>query len=132
MYQRFREGPGSHDLIYVAVGLAVGLAIFDLIQAVVVYLIAPLISVFVGSSTFELNAFTIGTSEFRYGAVVQAALTLLMVIALVYALARLFKRGFRFEAGVESSMRMCPECIGEIPAAAKRCPFCTAAIDLDR
>lgn len=72
--------------IAVAIGIAVGLAAFDFLQAVVVGLLTPVISIFVGDSRFEGNSFTINGSEFDYGAVIQDALTLLLVSAVAYLL----------------------------------------------
>lgn len=78
----------------VAVGIAVGLAAFDFLQAVVGGLVTPLISVFVGESRFEANSFTINGSEFSYGVVIQDALTLLLVAAVAYFLIlRPYRRG---------------------------------------
>ncbi|MGN6663281.1 MAG: MscL family protein [Solirubrobacterales bacterium] len=78
----------------VAVGIAVGLAAFDFLQAVVAGLVTPVIAIFVGDSHFELNSFTIEGSEFSYGAVIQDGLTLLLVSAVAYFLIlRPYRRG---------------------------------------
>lgn len=114
-----------------AAGIVIGLAAFYLIQAVVAYLIAPLISVFIGDSHFELNAFTINTSEFRYGAVIEAAITFVLVLAVIpLALTAVQRRYGSSHAGAEGS-RACPECTREISISASRCPYCTAPVGKD-
>jgi large conductance mechanosensitive channel len=75
-----------HDLITVAVGFTVALAAFTLLEASVTNLILPLIAVFVGESPFELNQFTIRGSDFRYGAVIGAAILFGLSLTAAYFL----------------------------------------------
>jgi large conductance mechanosensitive channel len=114
-----------------AAGILIGLASFFLIQAVVADLIAPLISVFIGDPHFELNAFTISTSEFRYGAVLEAAMTAVLALTVTtVALTARQRRRSSSHAGAVGS-RACPECTREISIAAKRCPYCTVPVHTD-
>jgi large conductance mechanosensitive channel len=108
-----------------AVGIVVGLAAFYLIQAVVDGLIAPLVAVFIGEPHFDLNSFTINGSEFSYGAVIEAGIT--VVLALAVAAAVLTVRQRRF-GSAQADMRACPECASEISVVARRCPYCTTAV----
>jgi large conductance mechanosensitive channel len=110
-------------------GLTLALGLWTLVQAVVSYLIAPLISVFIGNAeTFQLNAFTINGREFRYGAVIEAALDLILIAAL-------FTSSSSCLGGAAPAHRReperCPECTSSISAAARRCPHCTAVIQPD-
>jgi large conductance mechanosensitive channel len=106
----------------VAAAVVIGLAMFYLINAVVADLLAPLISVFIGDPRFELNSFTISTSEFRYGPVIEAVITVVLAAAAVSLI--LAARQRRRAADSQT----CPECASEISIAAKRCPRCTAAV----
>jgi large conductance mechanosensitive channel len=115
------------DLITIAAGLTVALGAFTLIQAVVTSLLMPLISVFVGASSLELNYFTIRGDDFRYGAVIEALITLALILAAVHFLVLSYRsRQGRESAAAET--RACPECTSSISAAAKRCPHCTAVV----
>ncbi len=115
------------DLLIAAGGLLMALAAFFLIQAVVGGLIAPLIAVFIGDSTFGFNSFTIAGSEFGYGAVIEAAMTFALALAAVYLL--LVKPYQRLHGeGGSLKTRVCPECTSWISVAAKRCPHCTAVV----
>lgn len=111
-----------------AAGILVGLAAFYLIQAVVDGLIAPIIAVFIGEPRFELNSFTINSSEFRYGAVIEAAIAVALALVVTVAFLRASQRGNNSTQAAVSGLKACPECTQEIPAAAKRCPYCTAAV----
>jgi len=131
MLKGFKEFMARSDAIVVAVGLVIALSAFTLIQAIVLYLIAPLISVFVGDSLFEVNAFTIDGSEFRYGAVIEAAIIFIIVLAAVYVLAARPFRRHQDRDGGSAKTRSCPECTSSISAVAKRCPHCTAVVQPD-
>jgi len=111
------------DLIAIVIGLVMAFATFYLVQAIVAGLIAPLIAVFVGASNFGSNAFTIGASEFRYGAVLEAVIT--FAVALV---AKGRSQGSTVDA---ARSRACPECTSSISIAARRCPYCTAVVQHD-
>jgi len=82
----------SNELLVVAAGVTIALAAYALIQAVVSYLLTPLITVFVGEFPLELNQFTIDGSEFRYGQVLSAAIVLVVVLVLVHYLVPAYRR----------------------------------------
>lgn len=114
------------DLVGLAGTVAIAIALFYFAQSVVYNLLAPAISVFIGDPVFEANAFVINLSEFRYGLVIEAALTLGLTTAAVLVAARRFPGDP--QGGDES--RACPECTKDVPIMAKRCPYCTARIQV--
>lgn len=81
MLKEMREEIASGGAVAVAVGVAIAFAGLYFVQALVVYLIFPVVSMIFGSSNFELNSFTINGSEFRYGAVIEGAIVFILVIA---------------------------------------------------
>jgi large conductance mechanosensitive channel len=130
MLKEFKEIILRSDLITVAAGLVMAFATFYLVQSVVAYMVTPLISVFVGDPVFEVNAFSISGSEFRYGAVIEAAITFALAAAVVwFFLGRYWHR--HGGDGVSASTRECPECTSPISVVAKRCPYCTAVVQPD-
>jgi large conductance mechanosensitive channel len=128
MLKELKEFTLRRDLIAVAAGLVVASATVYLAQAIVTYLIAPVIAIFVGDSIFALNSFTIGGSEFRYGAVIEAAFTFVLALTGIYFLLVVPYRGFQGRNGLSAPIRACPECTSPISALAKRCPYCTAVV----
>lgn len=105
----------------VTLGVTVALAIaaFYLVAACVDFLLTPFVALFIGDRHFELNSFTISAVEFRYGAVLQAGLTVVLALAGGwYLIRRVVNR---------SDGKPCSECTEVIPADARRCPHCTAA-----
>jgi len=114
-----------------AAGVLVGLVAFEVIGALVNDLIAPLIAVFMGDSRFELNAFVIEASEFRYGDLLEALF--IAAIASVVVLVLLGVRAKRYWAKpTPNNERECPNCIFVISAKASRCPYCTSQLNTSR
>ena len=72
----------------VAAGVALGLALWNLLDSFIRYLVCPLIAAFIGSSRFQLNSFTINTSEVPYGAFLESLFAALLVIWLVFLMLR--------------------------------------------
>ena len=69
-------------------------------------------------------------ATFTYGAVINAALSFIVIAAVIYYLvvapaARLTALAQRNKAATD---RPCPECTSTIPVAARRCMYCTAEV----
>ncbi len=124
----FREFLLKGDLITVAVGLVMALATFALVEALVEYLITPIIAAIVGEPSLDALSFTINGSEFRYGAFFNAVITFAATAAAVYFFVALPYKAYQEQRGVPSTTRTCPECVSTISAAARRCPNCTAPL----
>ena len=94
--------------------------------------VTPLIAAVGGKPDFSELSFTINGSVFRYGHFLNALLTFLIVAGVMFFLvikpinALLARR--RTEPPTDEPTRDCPECLSEIPTAARRCAFCTAAV----
>lgn len=129
MWRGSESVANRRDAVVIAFAISIGIATYYAVSAIVDGLIGPLISVFIGVSHFELNSFTIGTSEFRYGAVLEATFTFALLIAVARAILR---RGGGSRAGGDplfvGPLRPCPQCTVAIPAEAGRCPYCTEVL----
>jgi large conductance mechanosensitive channel len=119
------------NIIDLAVAVVIGVAFNALIQALVKDMITPLITAITGDRIdFGSLAFNIGSSTFTYGAVINAAISFLVIAAVVYwfivaPAAKLTALASRNKAAAD---RQCPECTSTIPIAAKRCMYCTAEV----
>ena len=120
------------NLIDTAVGIVIGLAFAAVITAFVGDLITPLIAAVGGNADFSALTFTIHKSHFLYGAFLNALISFVVIAAVLFyfivkpvnALMARRKSGPQPEA----TTRPCPECLSEIPIAARRCAFCTAEV----
>ena len=129
--KEFKEFLLRGNLVELAVAVVIGVAFAALVDSFVRDLVTPLIAALGGKQDFSALTFTINESIFRYGAFVNALLSFLIIAAVVYFFvvkpvnALMARR--KTEEPVDESTRECPECLSSIPAAARRCAFCTAA-----
>ena len=130
MLKEFRDFLLRGNLIEIAVGLVLALAFTAVVTSVVEDLITPLIAAIFGKTDFSGLTFTINDSTFRYGEFLNALLSFVLIAAVLFFLVvRPMNALARRRAGPEeASTRECPECLSEIPAAARRCAFCTAEV----
>jgi len=120
------------NLVDMAVGIVIGVAFAAVVTALVADLVTPLLAAIGGQRDFSRLSFTINKSHFLYGAFVNAVLAFVLVAAVLFYLVikpvnALMARS-RTEPPVEETTRECPECLSQIPAAARRCAFCTAEV----
>jgi large conductance mechanosensitive channel len=128
MLKGFKDFALKGNLIEVAVGLVMALAIFALVQSLIQSLITPLIAAIVGEPDFGALSFTINGSEFLYGNFINALITFLAVAAAVYFFMVVPYEKYKAHRGITSETHPCPECTTEISVDAKRCPSCTAPV----
>jgi large conductance mechanosensitive channel len=120
------------NLVDMAVGIVIGIAFAALVTAFVKDLITPIIAAIAGSHDFSALVFTIHKSRFLYGDFINAIVAFASIGAAVFFFvvkpvnALMARR--RTEPPVDETVRPCPECLSEIPRAAKRCAFCTAEV----
>jgi large conductance mechanosensitive channel len=120
------------NLVDIAVGIVIGVAFTAVVTALVGDLVTPLIGAIGGRPDFAGLSFTINKSHFLYGSFINALLSFVLVAAVLFYFVvkpvnALVARRAQPEAA--PTTRECPECLSEIPLAAKRCAFCTAVID---
>ena len=132
MLTDFREFVLRGNVVDLAIAVVLGVAFAAVITALVEGLITPLIAALGGQPDFSALTFTVNESTFRYGAFLNALISFLIVAAVIFFLVvkpvnALMERR-RTEPPVDQSVRACPECLSDIPAAARRCAFCTAEV----
>ena len=119
----------GNNLIEVAVGLIMALAMFALVQALVADLITPIIAAIVGEPSFADLSFTVNDSEFRYGHFINAMITFVCVAAAVYFFIVVPYQAYERRRGISPrNARPAPSARRTSPSRAKRCPNCTATI----
>jgi large conductance mechanosensitive channel len=120
------------SVVDLAVAVVIGAAFGTVVAALVADLITPLIGAFGGESDFSALSFTVNDSKFRYGHFINALLAFVIIAAVVYffvvkPVALLMER-LKPEKEI-GAQRECPECLSDIPVAARRCAFCTAEVE---
>lgn len=121
------------NLIDLAVAFVIGLAFAGTVTAFVKDLITPLIAALFGKPDFSGLTFTINNSRFLYGDFLNALLSFVLVGTAVYffvvvPVKAIMERSNRAAAPAAPVTRQCPECLSEIPIAARRCAHCTTTL----
>jgi large conductance mechanosensitive channel len=121
------------NVVDLAVAVVVGAAFGAVVTAFVKDLMTPLIAAIVGKPDFSAFYFDVNGSRFLYGDFVNAAVSFLLVSAAVYffvvlPINTLIQRSRKAAAPVDPTTKKCPECLSEIPIAAKRCAFCATVV----
>src|SRR5205807_9831485 len=133
MLKGFKEFLIRGNVVDLAVAVVMGGAFGAVVAALVKDLITPLIAAVFGKPDFSAIAFEINGSKFLVGDFLNAVVAFLLVATAVYffvvtpvnALMARIRRG---EAPPDPTTKKCPECLSEIPIAARRCAFCTTAL----
>jgi large conductance mechanosensitive channel len=132
LLREFRTFLLRGNLVDLAVAIVVGVAFGALVNALVADLLTPLIAAIFGKHDFSSLAFTIHKSRFLYGDFINAGVTFLSVAAAVFFFVvkpvnHLMER-WKTEPAEGVEVRACPECLSDIPKAARRCAFCTTEV----
>ncbi len=121
------------NVLDLAVAVVMGAAFGAVVTALVKDLVTPLIAALVGSPDFSSIAVEVNGSKLLVGDFLNAVIAFFLVAAAVYFLIvvpvnRLTARLNRGEAPPDPTTRKCPECLSEVPIAARRCAFCTTEV----
>jgi large conductance mechanosensitive channel len=133
MLKGFRQFMLRGNVIDLAVAVVIGAAFGAVVTALVKDLLTPLIAAIVGKPDFSAIAFEINGSKFLIGDFVNALVSCLLIGAGVYFFVIVPVNAFmarmrRGEAPPDPTTKKCPECLSEVPIAAKRCAFCTSPL----
>jgi large conductance mechanosensitive channel len=121
------------NVLDLAVAVVMGAAFGAVVTALVKDLITPIIAAIVGRPDFAGITFTINNSKFLIGDFINALVSFVLIGAAVYffvvlPVTKLMARLRRGEAPPDPTTKKCPECLSEVPVAARRCAFCTSPL----
>ena len=121
------------NVVDLAVGVVMGAAFGTVVTALVKDFLTPLIAAIAGKPDFSALGFDINGTKFPIGDFINALISFLLIAAAVYffvvlPLNALIARTKRGEAPPDPTSKKCPECLSDIPIAARKCAFCTSAV----
>ena len=130
MLSGFRQFILRGNVIDLAVAVVIGGAFGAVVAALVKDLLTPLIGAVVGAPDFSGLVLTVNGSQFLIGDFINAVVAFVLVAAAVYyaivvPVNAITARRNRGEAPPDPTTKKCPECLSEVPVAARRCAFCT-------
>src|ERR1700687_1845352 len=130
MLKGFKQFVFRGNVLDLAVAVVIGGAFGAVVTALVKDLVTPLIAAIFGKPDFSAIAFTVNQSTFLVGDFINAIVSFILVATAVYffivlpvnAMTERLNRG---QAPPDPTKKSCPECLSEVPIAARRCAFCT-------
>jgi large conductance mechanosensitive channel len=132
MFKGFRQFILRGNVVDMAVGVVIGAAFGAIVTAFVKDLLTPLVAAIAGKPDFSAYVFEVHGSKFLYGDFLNAVISFLLIAAAVYYFVVLpvnaLMARLRKEPAAPPAKKTCPECQSEIPAAARKCAFCTSAV----
>ena len=131
MIKEFREFILRGNVVDLAVAVVIGAAFGAVVTAFVADIVTPLIAAIGGKPDFAALSFTINDSTFRYGHLLNAIISFLIIAAVIFFLVvkpmnMMTAHGRTDEE--EPVTRECPECLSVIPGAARRCSHCASQV----
>ncbi len=133
MLKGFKQFVMRGNVLDLAVAVVMGAAFGRVVTAVVEDLVTPIVAALVGKPDFSALKFTVNGSMFKIGDFINAVISFLLIAAAVYffiilpvnSLTARLRRG---EAPPDPTTKKCPECLTEIPIAARRCSACASPV----
>lgn len=120
------------NVVDLAVGVVIGGAFGAVVSALVADFLTPFIGAIAKVPDFSGLSFTINGSQFMYGHFLNAVISFLLVAGAIFffvvkPMAMLMARDKK-EQPPAPTVKQCPECLSEIPLAAKRCAHCAQPV----
>jgi len=123
------------NVVDLAVAVVLGGAFGAVVAALVKDLLTPLIAAIIGKPDFSAIALTVSGSRFLIGDFINSVVAFVLVAAAIYffvvmPMNLIVERRRRGEAQPDPATKQCPECLSDVPIAARRCSFCTQPIEV--
>jgi large conductance mechanosensitive channel len=134
MLKGFRDFILRGNVVDLAVAVILGAAFNAIVTALVADVLNPLIAATVGKPNFSSVLLDIHGVKIMVGNFFNAAISFFIVAFVVYfaivlPLNTLQARLKKPAPDAPSTLKTCPECLSEIPLAAKRCAHCTQPVE---
>jgi large conductance mechanosensitive channel len=133
MLKGFRDFILRGNVMDLAVAVILGAAFNSIVASLVSDVLNPLIAATVGKPDFSGVILHVGGGQIKIGNFFNAAVSFLIVACVVYfaivlPVNALLARTKKPEAPAAATTKPCPECLSEIPLAARRCAHCAQPV----
>lgn len=146
MLEEFKKFAMRGNVVDMAVGIIIGGAFGKIVTSLVNDVIMPPIGKILGGVDFKdlfiniggtsyaslAEAQKAGAATINYGLFINTVLDFLIVAFAIFMVIQGLTRLRKKEAPETVTTKNCPECLSEIPLAAKRCKFCAVEIKDER
>ncbi|MGA3346654.1 MAG: large conductance mechanosensitive channel protein MscL [Terracidiphilus sp.] len=133
MLKGFRDFILRGNVVDLAVAVILGVAFNSIVTSLVNDVLNPLIAATIGRPDFSGVVLNVGSGHIKIGNFFNAAISFLIVASVVYfaivlPINHLLSKLKKPAPEVQPSTKPCPECLSEIPLAAKRCSHCAQPV----
>ena len=126
MLKGFRDFILRGNVVDLAVAVILGAAFNAIVASLVADVLNPLIAATVGKPDFSSVVIHVGGGLIKVGNFFNATVSFLIVATVVYVAIVLPMNAMqaRMKKPAAPTTKNCPECLSEIPLAARRCSHC--------
>jgi large conductance mechanosensitive channel len=132
VFKGFRDFILRGNVMDLAVAVIIGAAFTNIVTALTKNIISPLIAAMVGEPNFDYLVWNVHGGKVQYGTFLTAVIDFLILAAVVYFLLVLptqyLLAKFKPQEAAPPPTKACPQCLSDIPDAARRCKFCTQPV----
>ena len=133
MLKGFRDFILRGNVMDLAVAVIIGGAFGKIVSSLVADIINPLIGATWGKPNCGYIVLHIGSGAITIGNFINAVIEFLMVASVIYfvfvlPMNHLMARMKKPDAPAAPATKTCPECLSEIPLAARRCAHCAQPV----
>lgn len=133
MIKGFRDFILRGNVVDLAVAVIIGAAFGSVVTALTTDIITPLIAAIVGKPNFGYLIMTVNGGKVLYGDFLNALIDFVLKASVVYffivvPLGYLLEKVKGPVPEAPPATKVCPQCLSDIPIAAKRCKFCTEPV----
>jgi large conductance mechanosensitive channel len=143
MLEEFKKFVMRGNVVDMAVGIVIGVAFGKIVTSFVNDVLMPPLGKLMGGVDFSNLFINLGSEHFpslaaaqaagaatlNYGIFINTVLDFLIVAFAIFMVIKVMNKLKREEPAKAPDTKSCPQCMSEIPIAAKRCKFCTSQID---
>lgn len=135
LLQEFKEFAVKGNVIDMAVGVVIGGAFGKIVASLVNDVIMPPIGLLLGKVDFSQLSLTLKEAAegsaavtISYGKFINNVVDFTIVAFCIFLVIKQINRLKRTPPPADPTTKSCPECLMEVPKAAKRCGHCTSTL----
>ncbi|MHB1586093.1 MAG: large-conductance mechanosensitive channel protein MscL [Acidiferrobacteraceae bacterium] len=143
MFDEFKKFAMRGNVVDMAVGIVIGAAFGKIVSSFVSDVLMPPLGLVMGGMDFSGLFINLGRGSFptlaaakaagaptlNYGLFINTLIDFFIIAFVLFLVIKGMNRLKKEEVPAKApDTRKCPECLSEIPLAAKRCMYCTAAL----
>jgi len=140
--KEFKEFAIKGNVIDLAIAVVIGAAFAKIVDSFVKDVLMPPIGLLLGGVDFTNHFVTLKGGKFatlaeaqaagavtlNYGAFLNTVVSFLIVALVIFIVVKRLNAMKRKEEAPEPTTHACPECLSDIPLAAKRCRYCAVTV----